>query len=237
MAAPGYQESSKVNMKHRKELIVFDWDGTLMDSQARIVNCLRITIADMALTERHDEQLSDVIGLGFREALFSLYPQDGDHYHTEFVARYRQYFMHEDKTPSVMFAGARELLMDLNEQDYFLAIATGKGRIGLDHALKENEIGQHIHASRCADETRSKPHPQMLEELMDFFAVEPEDTIMIGDTEYDLEMANNAKVQCLAVSHGVHDQARLEKFNPVTCVANITELDSWLSDHLIKGNG
>ena len=136
-----------------------------------------------------------------------------------------------------MFSGARELLADLNKQDYFVAIATGKGRNGLDFALKENEIGHHIHASRCADESRSKPHPQMLEELMDYFAVKPDDTIMIGDTEYDLEMAKNAKVQSLGVSHGVHEQARLEKFNPVTCVADVNELHAWLSNNLIKGNG
>ncbi len=224
-------------MTYKKELIVFDWDGTLMDSQARIVNCLRTTLQDMALAERNDAQLSDVIGLGFREALNSLYPDENDQFHIEFVDRYREYFLQEDKTPSVLFAGATELLESLNRQDYFIAIATGKGRHGLDIALKENEVEHHFHASRCADESRSKPHPQMLEELMDFFAVEPEQTLMIGDTEYDLEMANNAKVQSLAVSHGVHEQTRLEKFNPLTCVSNINELDSWLSNNLIKGNG
>jgi len=224
-------------MKYKKELIVFDWDGTLMDSQARIVNCFRAAIRDMKLAERNDSQLSNIIGLGFREALLSLYPDDGEHFHGELVERYRRYFLHEDTTPSALFSGTRGLLASLNQRDYFIAIATGKGRNGLDRALTQNEVEHHFHASRCADETRSKPHPQMLEELMDYFAVTPEDTIMIGDTEYDLEMANNAGVQCLGVSHGVHEQARLEKFNPVTCVADINELNSWLNDNLIKGNG
>ena len=221
-------------MKYKKELIVFDWDGTLMDSQARIVNCFRAAIRDMELAERTDQQLSNIIGLGFREALLSLYPDDGEHFHEALVDRYRHYFLHEDTTPSTLFSGARELLAYLNAQDYFVAVATGKGRNGLDRVLKQTEVGHHFHASRCADETRSKPHPQMLEELMDFFAVAPEDTIMIGDTEYDLEMAKNAGVQCLGVCHGVHEQSRLEKYNPLTCVADIHELHLWLNENFVK---
>jgi len=205
-----------------------------MDSQARIVNCFRAAIRDMKLAERDDRQLSNIIGLGFREALLSLYPDDDEHFHSELVERYRKYFLHEDTTPSVLFSGALELLENLNQQEYFLAIATGKGRNGLDRVLKQTQIEHHFHASRCADETCSKPHPKMLEELMDFFAVAPEDTLMIGDTEYDLEMASNAGVQCLGVSHGVHEQVRLEKFNPVTCVANLAELNSWLNNNLIR---
>ena len=207
-----------------------------MDSQARIVNCFRAAIRDMSLAERNDSQLSNIIGLGFREALLSLYPDDGEHFHGELVERYRHYFLHEDTTPSMLFSGAQELLENLNQQDYFMAIATGKGRVGLDRSLKEAEVEHHFHASRCADETRSKPHPQMLEELMDYFAVAPETTIMIGDTEYDLEMANNAGADCLGVSHGVHEQSRLEKFNPVTCVADINELQVWLNANLINLN-
>jgi len=208
-----------------------------MDSQARIVSCFRAAIGDLKLAERNDQQLSNVIGLGFREALLSLYPEVNDCFHDDLVERYRHYFLHEDKTPSALFSGARDLLEDLSRQEYFIAIATGKGRAGLDRALAESKLDTFFHASRCADEARSKPDPQMLDELMDYFAVEPEQTIMIGDTEYDLHMAQNAKTQSIGVTHGVHEQKRLEKFNPITCVPSINDLHVWLGRNLINGSG
>jgi phosphoglycolate phosphatase len=219
-------------MKHSKRLIVFDWDGTLMDSQARIVNCFRAAIEDMQLAARTDAQLSDVIGLGFSEALHRLYPDESDHFHQDLVQCYRHYFLHSDDTPSALFTGAMELLEELNKDDYFVAVATGKGRQGLDVALHENNVAHLIHASRCADETRSKPNPQMLEELMEYFALEPQQALMIGDTEYDLEMAQNARMHGIAVTHGVHSQQRLEQFEPLTCVANLNDLRSWLDTNI-----
>jgi phosphoglycolate phosphatase len=219
-------------MKYSKQLLVFDWDGTLMDSQARIVNCFRAAIEDMGKETRSHEQLSNVIGLGFREALNKLYPDDDDSFHHDLVDRYRHYFLSADSTPSVLFDGARTMLEDLNKRGYFLAIATGKGRYGLDIALRENEVEHLFHASRCADETRSKPHPQMLEELLDYFGVEPQQAIMVGDTEYDLQMANNANVHALGVTYGVHSEERIRECNPVACFASTQDLHSWLSEKL-----
>lgn len=219
-------------MKYSKQLLIFDWDGTLMDSQARIVNCLRTTIEDLGKEERNHEQLSNVIGLGFREALLSLYPDDSDDFHEGFIDRYRHYFLSEDDTPSVLFEGVLTMLEDLHKQGYFLAIATGKGRYGLDMSIKENNLEHLFHGSRCADETRSKPHPQMLEELMDYFGVDVEQTMMIGDTEYDLQMANNAKVHGVGVSYGVHTEQRIRECNPVACVSSTQDLHSWLADKI-----
>lgn len=223
-------------MNYEKKLIVFDWDGTLMDSQARIVNSFRAAIRDLRLEERSEQQLSDIIGLGFREALLALYPNDGEGFHADLVERYRHYFMFTDETPSQLFDGVEALLEDLNRQNYFIAIATGKGRKGLDHALVDNRVQHLFHASRCADEARSKPHPQMLEELMDYFAVEAEETVMIGDTEYDLQMALNAGTDGVAVSYGVHEQERLQKLNPLACVHSINELHTWMCTNLINLN-
>jgi phosphoglycolate phosphatase len=219
-------------MKYSKQLLVFDWDGTLMDSQARIVNCFRAAIDDLGMEKRSDEQLSNVIGLGFSEALNNLYPDDNDDFHQQLVSRYRHYFLSADDTPSTLFEGAQTMLEDLNRQGYFLAIATGKGRQGLDIALRESGVDQIIHASRCADETRSKPHPQMLEELIEYFGIDADQTIMIGDTEYDLQMANNANVHAIGVTYGVHSEERIRECRPVACVASTQDLHSWLSEKI-----
>jgi len=219
-------------MKHSKQLLVFDWDGTLMDSQAKIVSCFRTAIDETGLEKRSHEQLSNVIGLGFREALLSLYPDDGEDFHKDLIDCYRHYFLSADETPSVLFEGAMEMLEDLNKQGYFLAIATGKGRYGLDIALEESGAGHLFHASRCADETRSKPHPQMLEELVDYFGLETDQTLMIGDTEYDLQMANNAKIHGVGVTYGVHTEQRIRECNPIACVNSAQDLHSWLTEQI-----
>ena len=219
-------------MKFEKKLIIFDWDGTLMDSESRIVNCMQAAIADLGLAERSRDQLKNVIGLGLKEALNSLYPESNDDDLINLVERYRHHFLHEDTTPSELFEGVHDMLQSLNRSGYFLAIATGKGRPGLEHALAASEVGHLFHASRCADETRSKPHPQMLEELLDFFGVESTQSIMIGDTEFDMEMANNANTHSLAVSYGVHHRDRLLNHEPLACVDDVNQLHSWLSTNL-----
>ena len=210
------------------ELIVFDWDGTLIDSEARIVNCMRAAIADLQLPSRSHEQMSNVIGLGLREALATLYPEGNHEVHQQLVERYREHFLVKDKTPSELFAGVETLLGELRTRGHYLAIATGKGRAGLEMALDETGLREYFDYTRCADETRSKPHPQMLEEIMDRLGVEAHDTLMIGDTEFDLQMANNAGTAAVAVSYGVHDKARLLACRPLACVDDIAALHDWL---------
>ena len=222
-------------MMLKKQLIIFDWDGTLMDSESRIVNCMQAAIADLGLAARTRDQLKNVIGLGLKEALNTLYPGSDEDVLSRLVERYRHHFLYEDKTPSELFDGVADMLHSLNQAGYFLAIATGKGRLGLDHALDACQLGHLFHATRCADETRSKPHPQMLEELIDYFGVEPSDSIMVGDTEFDLEMANNASTQSVAVSYGVHSRDRLLNHAPLACVDDANQLHSWLSTNLTYG--
>ena len=215
-------------MNHQAKLIVFDWDGTLMDSAAHIVNCLQIAITELNLSPKTDNELKNIIGLGLREALFALYPRGNDKELNALTARYREHFFDQDHEPCELFAGARELIEELNAKDYFLAIATGKGRTGLDKVLKETGMGEFFPITRCADESHSKPHPQMLLDIIDWYGVDANETIMVGDTEYDLLMANNADANSVGVTYGVHEEQRLLNCKPLTCVDNMNDLHHWL---------
>lgn len=213
-------------------LIVFDWDGTLMDSEARIVTCLRAAIRETGLPGHDDEALRNIIGLGLREALQSLYPDEDESAWDALVRHYRHHFLEVDATPSPLFDGAEALLQKLQAQGHWLAVATGKGRPGLDKVLQETGLHRYFDATRCADEARSKPHPQMLLDIMDRLGVEPEQALMIGDTEYDIEMAHNAGVAAVAVSYGVHTPDRLAAARPLDCVHSLAELETWLTRYL-----
>lgn len=210
------------------KLIVFDWDGTLMDSEARIVASMRAAIRDLRLPPRQDNELRNVIGLGLREALAMLYPEGDGLMNAALVERYRHYYLHADSTPSQLFAGVEALLAKLHEHGYLMAIATGKGRIGLDRVLPEVGVAHYFCATRCADETASKPNPRMLLEIMAQVKVAAEETLVVGDTEYDMLMAKHAGADALAVSYGVHEKARLQCCGPIDCVDSIEALHGWL---------
>jgi phosphoglycolate phosphatase len=210
------------------QLLVFDWDGTLMDSEARIVACMEAAFADLGLPALGTEAVRNVIGLGLREAMDRLYPGGDEALQQRLVDRYRHHYLVVDSTPSALFPGAREVVEGLAEAGYFLAVATGKGRGGLDRVLQETGLGPCFHVTRCADETRSKPHPQMLLEIMQITGVDPRDTLMIGDSEYDMEMAVHAGAASLAVSYGVHSCDRLRRHAPLHCLESILELPAWL---------
>lgn len=210
------------------ELIVFDWDGTLMDSESRIVNCLQNAFGDLGLAPPSHAAARDVIGLGLESAMLRLHPEADGATLERLVITYRRHFLEIDPTPSVLFPGARETLDWLVEAGYRLAIATGKGRVGLDKALAETGLDRVFHATRCADETFSKPNPRMLVELMDELGAAPAETLMIGDTEYDMQMAINARTPALAVSYGVHPPERLMRHAPLGCLETIAALPDWL---------
>lgn len=157
-------------------LIVFDWDGTLMDSEAKIVNSMRAAGHDLGLAALDDKTLRNVIGLGLKEAIEMLYPSADRHTHSAFADRYRHHFLAVDGETSTFFSGALELVQGLRSRGLLLGVATGKSRRGLDRVLAEQNCGEFFHATRCADETFSKPHPQMLLEIMDELAVAPDRT-------------------------------------------------------------
>lgn len=212
------------------QLLIFDWDGTLMDSEARIVDCLRKASESVFGEEkRHRDELKDVIGLGLREALKKLHPECSEHELQAMAENYRHEYMVTNQTHSTLFEGVEGLLHRLEQQGYWLAIATGKGRQGLDQVLQQTGLASRFHTTRCASETFSKPHPLMLEEILDQLGMHPQQALMIGDTEYDMEMARNARMDRLAVSYGVHPAERLHKHQPIGCLEQIHQLDDFLS--------
>ena len=217
-------------MKQTYDLIVFDWDGTLIDSQARIINCMHAAIDAQQLATRSDDELKNVIGLGLREAMRGLFPDTAADLLEQLAQSYREHYLVHDKTPSPLFAGSMETLHRLQSEGYLLAIATGKGRQGLNQALKETGLDGFFHTTRCADETQSKPHPRMLLEIMEELNVTPAATLMVGDTEYDLQMAKRANAASVAVSYGVHERERLLSQAPHTCIDRIEDLCGWLKD-------
>jgi phosphoglycolate phosphatase len=211
------------------ELIVFDWDGTLMDSAQEIITCFARASADLGITAPTPDEVKNVIGLGMQEALHILFPQiTTDAEREAVVERYRHHYFSADKVPSELFEGVFDLIQRLSRQGYMLAVATGKGRRGLDMVLERTGLGELFHYSRCVDEAHSKPHPQMLEDTMDFMGVTPEQTLMVGDSIYDLQMANNAKTASVGVCCGAHPRERLLECKPVACLETTAELFDWL---------
>jgi phosphoglycolate phosphatase len=212
------------------KLLVFDWDGTLMDSEAGIVACMQAAFRDLGLEVPSREAVRNIIGLGLSEAIESILPDGFDQDLVgKLVTGYRRHFLDEGRGKSELFPAVEETLERLEQSGYLLAVATGKGRPGLDRVLEETGLGRYFIATRCADETFSKPHPQMLNELVEFAGVEAAETLMIGDTEYDLQMANNAGTASIAVSYGVHEVNRLLRHGPVACVDAVDELPDCIS--------
>lgn len=211
------------------KLIVFDWDGTLMDSEARIVSCIRSAFIELGEPPPSREAARDIIGLGLEEAMTLLWPDGTAQDRRRLVERYRYHFLVANETASSLFPGAREVVRQLEASGYLLAVATGKSRRGLDSALARTGLKGYFHATRCADETFSKPHPGMLRELMDELGVDARDTLMVGDSEYDMEMASNAGVSALAACYGVHAPERLLKHAPVHCVPSLQDIPAWLA--------
>jgi phosphoglycolate phosphatase len=214
-------------MPKRFDLIVFDWDGTLADSTQMIVECIRQASAEAGLSVPEPAAASNIIGLGLREAIAVLFGSLSDSQYELLTARYRHHYFARDQQ-TLLFEGAAQAIGELEQQGFMLAVATGKGRNGLNRSLADSGIAHHIHASRCADECLSKPHPQMLMEIMDELGVEAERTLMVGDTSYDLQMARNAQVASLAVSYGAHALEDLLPHAPLAHFDQFTKLNQWL---------
>jgi phosphoglycolate phosphatase len=214
-------------MPSRYDLLVFDWDGTLVDSTGHIAVSLQSSFADLGLPVPTDEAARHVIGLGLQDALTYLNPDLPENRYAEVADRYRHHFLSGDGG-ICCFPDVAESIITLNRDGYLLAVATGKSRRGLDRSMQSLALAPHFHASRCADEGFPKPHPDMLETLMTLLGTTPERTLMIGDTTHDLQMAANAGVGAIAVSYGAHPLAELERLEPLACVGNFRELMQWL---------
>ena len=216
------------------QLVIFDWDGTLMDSTQKIANCIRLSARDVGLPEPTFEQAKSIIGLGLAECMNILFPEATSNEKRAMVERYKYQFVTGDQTQQMLFEGVKDGLEELNNRGIMLAIATGKSRVGLDRVLSVTELETAFAVTRCADETRSKPHPQMLQEILDFTAIDATKAIMIGDTTFDLEMAENAGVAGLGVSYGAHDSARLVGCSQAAIVDSPKEMIDWLLDGRIE---
>ena len=214
-------------MSKRYDLIVFDWDGTVMDSTAVIAGSIQAACRDLGLTVPDDETARHVIGLGLSEALRHAVPDAPESMYEPLVARYRHHFLIQDAAIP-LFAGARETIAELHGEGYWLGVATGKSRAGLDRVLESTGLKQYFHATRTADQTFSKPDPAMLFELLDELAVAPGRALMIGDTTHDVQMAQNAQVDVVAVGHGAHPPEQLRELNPLALVKDFAELRAWL---------
>lgn len=214
----------------RFDLIVFDWDGTLFDSTALIVRCIQSACVDLGLPVPSDEQAGYVIGLGLHDALQHAVPGLPESRYPELGLRYRHhYFARQHEL--VLFPGTLEMLRALKARNHWLGVATGKSRRGLDEALQTVQLQGLFDGTRTADETAGKPNPLMLQQLMREFGVEPERTLMIGDTTHDLQLATNAGTASVAVSFGAHEAEAFEAHGPL-CVAHSTaQLHEWLLAH------
>ena len=217
-------------MKNHFELVVFDWDGTMMDSAGAIARAIQYACRDMGLPVPSDERARHVIGLGLQEALAYVVPDLKHEDYPRMVDCYRRHYLKIDHD-LMLFDGAFELVESLAEEGRLLGVATGKGRKGLDQAFAASGLGAFFHASRCADECFSKPHPEMLEQLMDTFGVDRSRTLMIGDTTHDLAMAENAGVQAVGVGYGAHLRPALEGAQALAVVDSIADLTVWLREN------
>lgn len=213
------------------ELVVFDWDGTLMDSTRTIVRAIQNACRDLDLPVPPDSLASHVIGLGLDEALARAVPAMPVEMIPRMVERYRHHYLRTDHTLQ-LFEGARELLDALLARGAYLAVATGKNRKGLDRALDQFGMRGIFHVTRCADESRSKPHPQMLLDVMDVVGADPSATVMVGDTTHDLHMARAARTHAVGVNYGAHPEAELRALEPAAIVDSVPALHRWLAERV-----
>ncbi|NNC98622.1 MAG: HAD-IA family hydrolase [Gammaproteobacteria bacterium] len=212
------------------QLIIFDWDGTLMDSAEKISNCIIAAARDAGLPEPSSQNAKQMIGLSLHEAIGNLFPDQPRTVIERVVEAYKFHFISGDLTEQVMFDGVEQGLAALADRGALLAVATGKSRRGLQRVFDELDVAGKFAISRCADETRSKPHPQMLHEILDYTSIDPHNSIMIGDTTYDMQMAANAGITGLGAGYGVHSSHQLSQTKAIDVLSSFAEIVDWLLD-------
>ncbi|MES1988860.1 MAG: HAD-IA family hydrolase [Pseudomonadota bacterium] len=217
-------------MTKQFDLIVWDWDGTLVDSTGMITNALLKAAEQVGLPSLTAQAANNIIGLGLRESIQTLYGDIPAEQAKALATQYTtNYYAGESEIP--LFTGAADTIKALHRSGFKLAVATGKGRRGLNLALEHSGLGKYFHSTRTVDECFSKPHPQMLDELMEYLVVMPERTLMIGDTSYDLQMAQNAGVSSIGVTYGAQSAEQWQHLNPVQQFSDFAGLSTWLLEH------
>jgi phosphoglycolate phosphatase len=217
-------------MPKRFDLLIFDWDGTLMDSAAVIVDSIQRACLDIGVPAPSERASRQIIGLGLAQALQTLLPDLGTDAYPHLVERYRHHYLGRD-VDIPLFAGVDAGVPALAGQGFTLAVATGKSRIGLARALESSGLEGCFAATRCADQTHSKPHPAMVLELVDELGADPARTLVIGDTSHDLLMAANAGVASLGVTYGAHEPGDLRPHAPLALLDSFPEVHAWLAEN------
>jgi phosphoglycolate phosphatase len=216
------------NPAGRFRLLVFDWDGTLLDSISSIVDCTQRALQDLGLPAVPDKRIRDAIGLGLRETVERFAPGCDESLFRDIVSVYghhwRETYCHRPR----LFPGARETLEELRRRGYLMGLATAKGRKGLSRDLQATGLGEYFHATRTVDEAKSKPHPQMILDILGEIGADAGQALVIGDTTHDLEMARNAGTAAVAVCTGSHSRKVLEEAQPLACLESIAEFAAWL---------
>lgn len=203
---------------------IFDWDGTLMDSIERIVSSMQAAAKSLNISIPNDEITKSIIGLSLPIAVNTLFPDKGVNTQEKIVEQYKLQFQTLNTTPMPLFNNVIEMLNQLKQNEKIIAVATGKGRNGLERVMELTQTKHYFNATRCADETKSKPHPEMLNQLLNELSINANEAVMIGDTGFDLEMANNAGIDCIAVTMGVGSAVQLAQYHPKAVVNSINEL-------------
>ena len=210
------------------DLIIFDWDGTIIDSEAHIIQTMQMAIKDEGLISPPQQSIRHIIGLSLSRAIEQLFPEISSDIIQRIADGYREHFFNETTSASELFDGVSDVIQDLHAHGYYLAVATGKGRHGLDLALKNSGLEPFFHITRCADETCSKPDPLMLDEILTDLDLESCKAIMVGDTSYDMDMAKNINMDSIAVTYGMHDKKHLENSNPTYFIDAIDQLSQFV---------
>lgn len=215
-----------INNLNQYQLIIFDWDGTLMDSIGRIVSCMRTAAKLMQQPVPLEDEVKQIIGLSLAKAVDVLFPQCDAQQQQKLIEHYHHQYIEEDTTPTPLFENAVDLLEQLEKNNKIIAVATGKARAGLERVMSMSDTKHFFKTSRCADEANSKPDPDMLHQILAELNISPDKAIMIGDTSHDLKMAQAAGIASIGVTFGVHSKAVLNKFNPITVVDSLAQMQS-----------
>lgn len=211
-------------MKNRFDLIIFDWDGTLINSIDWIAGCIQRAAVRCDFAVPEYQSAKDVIGLSIERAMQALFPDADEHTKNQLVAGYAEEYFSKQIDRDDFFPGVYDMLLQLQHSGYQLAVATGKTRQGLAEALRATATEELFCITRCADETASKPHPKMLQEIIEYTGIAPERALMVGDSIHDLQMALNAQISSIAVTCGAHSEDVLQQYNPLRCLSQPVEL-------------
>lgn len=214
------------------EVVIFDWDGTLVDSTQTIAQAIRLSCEDLGLTVPSMADAQYVIGLGLQDALRRVAPDLPPERAPELSLRFRHHYLSRDQL-LVPFEGITHLLSELQAAGVVMAVATGKSRQGLERAFDTTETRGFFTTSRCADESVPKPGPEMVLEICETLEIDPASALVVGDTTHDIGMAHAAGAQALAVSYGAHDKAALMQLSPVACLDTVLDLHQWVRTHIL----